>query len=169
MAPLPPVRSRLIITIPATARANAPDVRQFIAAPKKTTAAAAVTAGVALMIVEPITPVVRRMPKSMAAVKPTIPNNEIATITNQSDRFARANLFVSNHVNGARTRQAISMRMHDAVKTENCCPINLLSGVALPKSAMPSKSCTTIAGVVVGLSDTMILERLNMSGFVRKS
>ena len=169
MSPPPSVRSRLIATIPATARASAPDVRQFIAAPKKTTAAPAVTAGVALMIVEPITPVVRRIPKSMAAVKPTIPNNEIATITHQSDRFAPANRFVSSHVNGARTRQAISIRMHDAVKTENCCPISLLSGVALPKSAMPSKSCTTIAGAVERLSDAMILQKVSMPGSAWKT
>ena len=48
--------------IPPTPSASAPALRQFIAAPKNTTAPIAVTAGVALMMVDPITPVVSRIP-----------------------------------------------------------------------------------------------------------
>ena len=82
----------------------------------------------------------------MVAVKPTMPKAEIAAITPQSDRWTFAKRSVANHTNGASTMLAIAILRHEAVKIEKCSPTILLSGVAVPNSAIPHSSWAMVAG-----------------------
>lgn len=132
--------------MPAIANASAPKFLLVKEAPMKMTAAKAVTAGVALMIVEPITPVVIRIPNNIVTVNPIIPKAAIAPITRKSERSALANLLVRTHTKGAKTRVAITIRKNEAVKTEKCWPMILLNGVVVPNSAIPATSWTTDIG-----------------------
>lgn len=96
------------------------------------------------MIVDPITPLVMRMPKSMVAVKPTIPKAAMVRITGKSERRARAKRSVANHTKGASTIAAITILKQEAVNTGKWAPMILLSGVALPNSAIPAIRLATV-------------------------
>ena len=67
-------------------------------------------------------------------------------MTHQSDRLALAKRSVANQTKGASTTLAITILRHEAVKIEKCAPTILLSGVAVPNSAMPVSNCAIVAG-----------------------